>query len=96
MASDIPRLAAHAANKLDYTTDSLEELRERDEEIDAIADDMTFCRELDRLEFCCVCCGYWKPQRENGTPNASEWKCQECVRDDAAAEEYAKRHGRGA
>lgn len=95
MASDIPRLAARAANKLDYTTDSLEELCERDEEIDAVRDDMAFLKELDRIEFCCVQCGYWKPQRENGTPNATEWKCQDCVTEDAIAEAYAQHHGRG-
>ncbi len=92
--SDVIALAVRAAQKLEYTTDSLEELRERDDEIDAVADDSRFLAAFDSMVFCCVSCNWWKRQRENATPNAAEWECQECVTDAANAAEYEKHHGK--
>lgn len=71
-------LAARAAEKLEYTTDSLEDLADKDPEIDAVRDNMEFLQALDTMIFCCTTCNWWKRQRENATPDAAEWECQEC------------------
>ena len=72
-------LAAHAAEKLEHTTDSLETLADRDEAIAEVVDGVAFLKYLDRIVFCCASCGYWKRQRENATPGAATCKCQECL-----------------
>lgn len=74
-------LAARAAAKLDYTTNTLEELCENDPQFGGMLDNREFLGHLDTIEFCCVSCGCWKPQRENGTPDGSSWQCKECVKD---------------
>lgn len=71
-------LAYEAAGKLEYTTNDLESLGEKFTEA---ADDTEFLKRLDLLVFCCVRCNWWKRQRENGTPEAAEWVCKECVED---------------
>lgn len=78
--SDSVTLAAEVAHKLDYTTDDLREFcdSEGNERYVECPDNMDFCKALDIIEFQCVTCSYWKPQRENATPNAGEWQCQEC------------------
>lgn len=76
-------LAGRAAARLDHTTDDLAEFcsREGNEQFEGCDDNHDFCKHLDTMIFLCVCCGWWKPQRENATPDASEWACQECVTD---------------
>lgn len=71
-------LAARAAQKLEYTTDSLEELAEKDPEIDEVVNTKEFLKYFDSMIFCCTTCNWWKRQRENATPDAAEWQCQEC------------------
>lgn len=73
-------LAAALAQKLDYTTDDLEEVCEREgnERFADCPNNRDVLRELDRIEFQCTFCACWKPQRENATPNDAQWKCQEC------------------
>jgi hypothetical protein len=80
--SDVIALAARAAEKLEYTTDSLEDLADKDPEIEAVRDDARFLQALDSMIFCCVTCNWWKRQRENATPDAAEWECQECFNED--------------
>lgn len=80
-------LAAEVADRLDYTTEDLtlwcaEEGHERYADC---PDNQDFCKALDVIAFQCVKCSYWKPQRENATPDAGEWQCQECF-----LEEHAK------
>jgi len=79
--SDVIALAAKAAQKLEYTTDSLEDLADNDETVAAVADDQRFLQALDSMVFCCVTCNWWKRQRENATPDGAQWECQECRRD---------------
>jgi len=79
--SDVIALAAKAAQKLEYTTDSLEDLADNDEAISAVVDDQRFLQALDSMVFCCVTCNWWKRQRENATPDGAQWYCQECKQD---------------
>lgn len=79
MADRTIYLAAKAASILEYTTDTLEELAEKDPEIDEVVDNENFLKHFDALIFCCVTCNWWKRQRENATPDGSEWECQECA-----------------
>lgn len=81
--SDVIALAAALAHKLDYTTDDLNEVCEREgnERFEDCPNNRDVLRELDRIEFQCTFCATWKPQRENATPNDAQWFCQECVRD---------------
>lgn len=75
-------LVAAARDVLDYTTEDIEYLH--DEKFNGKFDAMRRIenlRELDRLEFQCHSCGYWKPQRENATPKHSAWTCKECDAD---------------
>jgi hypothetical protein len=72
-------LAARAAEKLEYTTGSLEEIAEADEEIAEVVDSKEFLEHFDSMIFCCTRCHWWKRQRENATPDAAEWVCQECI-----------------
>jgi len=81
--SDVIALAAKAAQKLEYTTDSLEDLADNDETVAAVVDDQRFLQALDSMVFCCVTCNWWKRQRENATPDGAQWECQECHRDNA-------------
>jgi hypothetical protein len=76
--TDVLALAAQAAAKLDYTTDDLDLLAERDERFAAVLNDRDFLKHLDTLEFCCTTCEFWKPQRENATPDGAQWQCKEC------------------
>ena len=74
-------IAAHAAEMLEGTTDSLEDLVDRTIGID----DDTICtpeflQALDTMVFCCAECGWWHRQRENATPDGDEWICQECFK----------------
>lgn len=71
-------LAGEAAEKLNYTTMGLTEFCETHEKFATCEDNIDFCKALDLIIFMCKDCGWWKPQRENATPNASEWQCQEC------------------
>lgn len=76
-------LAGQAAERLNYTTEDLAMFCEKEgnEKFEGCDSNRDFCRHLDTIIFMCVQCGWWKPQRENATPNASEWACQECVKD---------------
>lgn len=76
-----PSLAAALVKLLDYTTDDLNEVCEREgnERFENVPNDIEVLREIDRLEFQCVFCGWWKPQRENATPDGAQWACKECV-----------------
>lgn len=47
------------------------------------ADEMAVFHEIDRRIFCCHICGYWQPQNQNATPDAQEWVCKECHKDEA-------------
>jgi hypothetical protein len=76
--SNVIALAARAAEKLEYTTDSLDDLADNDPEIDGVRDDARFLQVFDSMIFCCTTCNWWKRQRENATPDAAEWECQEC------------------
>lgn len=80
----IPTLAYEVAEKLDNTTDDLSEFchREGNEKYAECDDNMDFLKRFDALIFMCTSCGWWKRQRENATPDASEWQCQECFRED--------------
>lgn len=80
--SDAISLAAALAGKLDYTTEDLEGFCEREgnERFADCPNNLAVLREVDRIEFQCAFCSYWKPQRENATLNASQWYCLECVR----------------
>lgn len=77
-------LAAEVAARLDYTTDDLALFCERvgNERYGHCSNDLDFCRELDRLIFMCKTCEYWKPQRENATPDDGQWQCKECFAED--------------
>jgi hypothetical protein len=75
---DVIALAARAAQKLEYTTDTLEELAEKDDEIAEVGDNKEFLKYFDSMIFNCTTCNWWKRQRENATPDAAEWQCQEC------------------
>lgn len=81
--SDVIAIAAALAGKLDYTTDDLEEFcqREGNERFEDCPNNRDVLTALDRIEFQCTFCSYWKPQRENATPNGSQWYCQECKKD---------------
>lgn len=76
-------LVSAARDVLDYTTEDIEHLD--DEKFNGkfapLLDSVEMRRELDKLCFQCNFCSYWKPQRENGTPDASTWTCKECVTD---------------
>jgi hypothetical protein len=72
-------LAARAAGKLEYTADTLEHIADHDAEIAEVMYGKDFLEHFDSMIFCCVRCGWWKRQRENATPDAAEWVCQECV-----------------
>jgi hypothetical protein len=72
-------LATKAASQLEYTTDSLEEIAEKDPEIAEVVDSTNFLKHFDSLIFNCVTCNWWKRQRENATPKGDEWVCQECA-----------------
>lgn len=76
-------LAACLAEKLDYTTDDLEEFcgREGNEKFEDCPNNRDVLIALDRIEFQCAFCHYWKPQRENATPDDAQWYCQECKQD---------------
>jgi hypothetical protein len=76
--SDVIAVAARAAGILEGTSDSLEDLAERDAEIAEVVDLKKFLLALDSMVFCCVSCNWWKRQRENATPDGAEWECQEC------------------
>jgi hypothetical protein len=79
MPSDVVALAARAASKLEYTTLDLEiDIVENDEQIAAVYGTERFSTALDTMVFQCKTCSYWKRQRENATPNAAQWQCQEC------------------
>lgn len=79
MASDVIALAARAAQKLEYTCmDDLNTVAENDPEIEAVCNDKRFLQAFDSMIFQCKTCNWWKRQRENATPNAPEWECQEC------------------
>lgn len=82
--SDSIALAGAAAEKLNYTTIDLAEFcsTEGNEKFEGCDDNLDFCKALDLIIFMCKDCGWWKPQRENATPNASEWQCQECFDED--------------
>lgn len=77
---DTIALAAEVAHRLDYTTDDLAEFcqREGNEKYDGLDNNLDFCAALDILEFQCKTCSYWKPQRENATPDGGQWQCREC------------------
>ena len=45
-------------------------------------EELALLREIDRRIFCCAECGYWQRQIENATPDAQNWVCKECHRDD--------------
>ncbi len=79
--SDVIALAAKAAQILidRGNGDDLEAIREEYSDIDAVADDRDFLKALDTIAFQCVSCSFWFRQRENATPDAAEWKCQECA-----------------
>lgn len=78
--SDTVALAAEVAAKLDYTTEDLELFltEEGNEKFAACINNKDFYKALDRIEFQCNECHYWKPVRENATPDAHIWQCQEC------------------
>ena len=76
--SDVLALAARAAGMLENTSDSLEDLAERDARTAVVVDDAEFLKYLDSMVFCCVSCNWWHRQRENATPDGAEWECQEC------------------
>lgn len=91
MSDRIIALAARAAAKLEYTTLDLEiDIVEHDEEIALVYDGSEFARALDTMLFQCKDCQYWKRQRENATPKAAQWQCQECFDDEKASD-----HSRG-
>lgn len=72
-------LAARAAQKLEgYCMDDLNTVAENDDEIAEVVNDSRFLRAFDSMIFQCKTCGYWMRQRENATPDAAEWECQEC------------------
>lgn len=80
---DTLHLAAQAVSILDYTTEDITHLLDEkfNGKYDAVIDNLEFLRNIDRVEFQCNFCSYWKPQRENGTPDASTWTCKECLTD---------------
>lgn len=77
MSNDAIALAARAAEKLCDTTEDLAMLSET-EDFEGCIDNPDFCKALDVMIFMCAECNWWKRQRENATPDAAEWVCQEC------------------
>lgn len=83
MSDKIISLAAEAAKRLEYTTIDLQFFCEDEdnEKFGGLDKCKDFTDHLDQMIFMCAFCGWWKRQRENGTPDGAQWFCQECIKD---------------
>jgi hypothetical protein len=74
---DYAEVARKAAHRIAGTCDSLDGVLENMGH-DGADNLMEFCKEFDRLVFCCTSCDWWHEQSQNADREGN-WICRECA-----------------